>query len=93
MPSRVLRDHERAVAGGDPRRDAAPERDGALARERVHEAHRGAAVDAVDQDVGEAGDMGLVEPRAGGEGTRGWAHRRVHACVLRTIGSDAITTA
>jgi hypothetical protein len=83
----VLRDEKRARAGRDVARDTAPEGFGALAGQRVHEAHRRAALDAVDQHVGEAGDLGVgdrVQP----------ADRRRHRRTLAAGASPAaITTA
>ena len=70
-----------------PSRHAAPERHGALARQRVHEAHRRAALDAVDQHVGERVDLRVVDARAGVAATR-WV-----SCHRLEGGSDAITTA
>ena len=55
----------------DARGDAAPERLGASRRQRVHEAHRRAAFDAVDQHARRARDLRVGRPRSGGGWTGG----------------------
>ena len=53
----VLGDQQRALVGDDAVGNAAPEGLGVLRRERSHEADGGAACDAVQQDVGQGGDV------------------------------------
>ena len=60
-PGLVLRDENRASAGLDVRREAAPERRRPRVRERQHEADRCPSLDAVHEDVGEAVDVMRVE--------------------------------
>jgi hypothetical protein len=52
---------QRALACGHGPGHVAPECDGALVGQRVHEAHRCSALDAVDQDGGELVDLDVVE--------------------------------
>ena len=72
-PLGVLGDDERALAGVNAVGDLPPERDRSPARERKHEAHRRAAFDAVDQDVRERLDLGIVDSTQApnGPGRRG----------------------
>ena len=51
--ARVLGNEQRAAAGADVVGDAPPEGERPGHRQGVHEAHRGAAFDAVDQHFGE----------------------------------------
>src|SRR2546429_6086341 len=64
----VFGDEQGPFAGGDAGGDVAPEGDGTIARERVHETDGCAAVNAVDKDVGEGFDMGIVERVEAAEG-------------------------
>ena len=83
---RILGDQQRAFARGHALRHAAPERHRAVARQRVHEAHRRTAFDAVDQHVGELVDLRVIERVQASQGPGGCHHR------LEGV-SDAITTA
>jgi hypothetical protein len=57
----VLRHEQRALAGRDTGGHAAPERLRLFRRQRVHEADRRAAVDTVDQHVGQRFDLLVVD--------------------------------
>jgi hypothetical protein len=48
---RIFGDQQRALARGQVVRHITPERSGAVAQQRVHEAHRRTAFDTVDQDA------------------------------------------
>jgi hypothetical protein len=62
----VLLGHEQhALAARGAVGDLAPERAGAVARERAHEADRRAAIDALDQHVGESVEHGVVPQESG----------------------------
>ena len=50
--------------------NAAPEADRLVERERAHEAHRGAALDAVDQDLGKTADLRIGTAVASSDGSR-----------------------
>ena len=84
---RIVGDQQRPFARGHALGHAAPERHGAVARQRVHEAHRRAAFDAVDQQVGKSVDLRVIERMQAPQGPGGCAHR------LLVGGSHAITTA
>ena len=57
----VLGDDDRPFASVDALRDAAPEGDRLVARERMHEADGGAAFDDIHQHVGQSTDLGLTD--------------------------------
>jgi hypothetical protein len=84
--SRIFGDQQRAFARGHALRHAKPERHGAVARQRVHEAHRRTAFDAVDQHIGEFVDLCVIEGVQASQEPGGCDHR------LEGV-SDAITTA
>jgi hypothetical protein len=82
----IVRDEDRAFAGGDATRDAAPERNGSFARERVHEADGRASLDAINQDIGEFFDEFVAEridaarvPDVDGHQSLCWWVNRVYA--------------
>jgi hypothetical protein len=77
---------QRAFAPGDALGHPPPECDGAVARQRVHEAHRRAAVDAVDQHARKVIDLRIIERVHASHRPRGCAHRR-------EVLSEAMTTA
>ncbi|SPE55450.1 hypothetical protein SBV1_2210004 [Verrucomicrobia bacterium] len=58
---RIFSNEQRAFARSHLTRHAAPEGHGMVAGERVHEAYRGAAFDAVDQDADELLNLGIGE--------------------------------
>ena len=60
-PPVVVGDKEHALPGDDFICHASPELHGALARERMHEAHRRVAFDAIDQHVRERVDERVVD--------------------------------
>jgi len=72
----ILGDQQHAFACGDAIRHTAPECDGALARQRVHEAHGLTAVDAVDQHVGQLVDLQVVDHVEASHGPGGCGHSR-----------------
>ena len=57
----ILRDQQRSAARSHLLRHLTPERHGTFACKWVHEAHGGAAVDGVDQQVGEFFDVPVVD--------------------------------
>ena len=82
----ILGDHKGAFPRDHALRHAAPERHSAVARQRLHEAHRRTAFDTVDQYAGEFVDLRVIE--------RVQASQRPGGCDHRLEGvSDAITTA
>ncbi len=80
----VLGDQQRPLSRGHPLGHATPEAERAVARQRVHEADRRAAQDAVDQHVDEPLEVRVFERVQASQGPGGGGHRRV---------SEAITTA
>ncbi len=57
----IFSDQQRAFASGNALRDATPERNRALVRQRSHETHRRTAVDAIAQHGGELVDLRIIE--------------------------------
>ena len=75
----VLGDEQRPPPGLDVGSDAPPERMRALGLERVEEADARAAVDRVDQQLGETRDLGVVDSlQAPDLDPRRPAHQRHH---------------
>ena len=58
---RIVSNQQRAFTSGHALGHAAPERNRAVARQRVHEAHRRATFDAVDQYIGKFLDLRVIE--------------------------------
>ena len=83
---RVFGNDQGAFARGHPVGHAAPEGHRAVARQRVHEAHRGSALDTVDEHGGELVDLRVIQRMYAPHGPCGGGHR------LEVV-SDAITTA
>ncbi len=82
----ILCDQQRAFARRNALGHAAPEGLGAFARKRVHKTHRGVAFHAVDQHIGEFGNLRILHLMQAPQRPRCGVHR-VHT------GSVAITTA
>ena len=70
-PALVLGDQESPLAGRHAIGHATPERHGLGLVERMHEADRGAVVDAVDQEIRQGVDLGVVDRVEG----VGWSRR------------------
>ncbi len=83
---RVFGDEKGAFAGGNAGGDGAPEGDGAVACEGVHEADRSAAFDAVDEDVRQRFDVRVIDRMQAAEGP-GWGW---HILVSLVIGARVL---
>jgi hypothetical protein len=60
-PLIVLGDQQGPLPRSHPLRHPPPEGDGPLPAERMHEADRGAPLDAVDQHLGQPIDLGIID--------------------------------